>query len=313
MSIPYIASADAGGGGGAGGSIILDVRAFGPSTLTLEANGGNGANHNWGGGANNCKGTGGGGGGGVVWLQEASIPVNLAISVAGGAAGVQGGGSCSGLGNNGSTNGANGSSMISLARPFGAVFYPPCQGPLGISAFTAQASIGSRSVDLAWSMATTGNTAGYFEILRSADGQNFDAIGMQQEANALSNYQFSDAQPLDGANWYQVKRIDLNGVETKSEVKMVMFNSKAITIESLYPNPLSQSQQLKLVLNSPVNMNADLAVFDLAGKSIVNTKLNLKQGGNVFTVPTEMLSSGIYFLRINAGSFGGVIRKLKVN
>lgn len=315
VNVPYTASADGGGGGGAGGTIVLDVRAFGPSTLTLQATGGRGANHSWGGGTNNCKGTGGGGGGGVIWLSENTIPVNLALTFAGGLAGIQGGASCSSLGNAGSTNGGSGAGLTSLSRQFGAVFFPPCAGPLAFSKFTAQVATGGSAVELLWNTADAGS-GGYFEISRSFDGQNFRTIASISDATSNQTaglFTYLDKAAVDGPNWYQIKRIDLNGRASLSEIRMVVFDAKSISIQAIYPNPVKQNQSVTMVLNSPIAYKLNLGVFDLSGKSIFDRQIEVSQGSNTFTISTEMLSSGIYFLKINGDSLGEITRKLQVN
>ena len=86
---------DGGGGGGAGGSILLTAQTWSPTSLTVNAVGGAGAN-TWPlqlpgtvgefttGGANNRHGPGGGGGGGVGLLSSG---VNVTTDVTGGANG----------------------------------------------------------------------------------------------------------------------------------------------------------------------------------------------------------------------------------
>ncbi len=83
---------DSGGGGGAGGSVILLATSWNPTSLTIQANGGQGGDA-WSvsdggtvdelatGSANNRHGPGAGGGGGVIYVSSLT---NVATNVAGG-------------------------------------------------------------------------------------------------------------------------------------------------------------------------------------------------------------------------------------
>ncbi|MEO5675146.1 MAG: T9SS type A sorting domain-containing protein [Chitinophagales bacterium] len=75
------------GGGGGGGTVLLDVQDFTLSSLTLQANGGDGGyqgtGNTWG-----CAGTGGGGGTGVIYISGSSLPVNVTTNTLPGAAGI---------------------------------------------------------------------------------------------------------------------------------------------------------------------------------------------------------------------------------
>jgi len=82
-SVTAVASGDGGaGGGGGGGSVIMSVKTYAGSDITIEAAGGAG------GSSSESFGTGGGGGGGLVWLSGDGTQTELSISVAGGSAGI---------------------------------------------------------------------------------------------------------------------------------------------------------------------------------------------------------------------------------
>lgn len=81
-TLTAVAEGNAGaGGGGGGGSLVLSVKSFASSDITLEASGGVGGH------TRETFGAGGGGGGGLVWLSGSGIPSEAAVDVSGGAGG----------------------------------------------------------------------------------------------------------------------------------------------------------------------------------------------------------------------------------
>jgi Secretion system C-terminal sorting domain len=315
-TIGPISAADGGGGGGAGGVVVLDVRAFAPSSLLAQARGGNGANHSWGAGANNCKGTGGGGGGGVVWLRGLVNPPSISTNVSGGIAGVQGGGSCSSLGNAGSTNGVAGAILTGFARPISGVTNINCTGlPILMAYFKAEKA-GSTAVRLLWQTTTeTDNLR--FDIERAIDGVSFESIGyvgsLSQRGQGAT-YQWLDNAPAAGMNWYRLRQRDLDGRSSVSEVVSVMFDGvPTLAIKNLYPNPVNSPEELILELTAPAAQAATVTLTDIVGKSIYAVSLNLEEGFNAFRLPTQGMSKGIYFLKVSGGKYGETVRKVKVN
>ncbi len=308
-------AADGGGGGGAGGVIVLDARAFSSNPITVTALGGNGANHTWGGAANNCKGTGGGGGGGVVWFRGAANPPTISSNVSGGLAGIQGGASCSALGNNGATAGANGSVLTSFSRMFPSVTIPPCLLPVEFAYFQAD-KLGTSAVQLLWETTTEiGNSR--FEIQRSADADRYETIGRVASTSRNQQgaaYTWNDNAPMTGTNWYRLRQIDQNGTSTVTEAVAIQFQGKQmIAISALYPNPVAAPAEAILELISPVNSTAVVAICDIVGKTIYQVSLPMEIGANSYRLPTENMSPGIYFLKVNAGIYGELVHKLRVN
>ena len=80
---------------------------------------------------------------------------------------------------------------------------------------------------------------------------------------------------------------------------------KEYKLENNYPNPFNPSTKIKFSL--PQNSAVKLSVYDISGKSVailINDKLNA--GYYEFEFEGSNLSSGIYFYKIEAGSFSDV-------
>ncbi len=77
----------------------------------------------------------------------------------------------------------------------------------------------------------------YFQVERSADGQNFAPIGQVEsfgDSNSPVDYQFTDHAPLNGRNYYRLRQVDLDGQFSFSSVKEVWFDGPQLGI---WPNP----------------------------------------------------------------------------
>jgi len=108
--------------------------------------------------------------------------------------------------------------------------------PIGISSFTAKPQ--QHSVDLQWTTATEQNSS-YFAIQRSADGNDWSAIGRVTAAGNSAKtlqYTFVDQQPLTGTNYYRLQEVDENGASVYSPIQDVNFVGAAMEI-NWYPNP----------------------------------------------------------------------------
>src|SRR5690606_18361945 len=120
--------------------------------------------------------------------------------------------------------------------------------PVSLSSFTASIGANGQS-KLIWSTSSESNNKG-FDILRSTDGANFEVIGSvsSKALNGNSNetllYEYVDANPANGTNYYRLKQIDLNGASSLSEIKSVNYMLSAADV-SIYPNPATDFVNVK--------------------------------------------------------------------
>ncbi len=79
---------------------------------------------------------------------------------------------------------------------------------------------------------------------------------------------------------------------------------KVFALDQNYPNPFNPST--KISWQSPVSSHQTLKIYDVLGKEIATLVDEYKEAGtyNVeFTINNLQLSSGIYFYKLQAGSF----------
>jgi hypothetical protein len=161
--------------------------------------------------------------------------------------------------------------------------------PLDLLDFSAQKN--DTKVLLKWETTNEVNTA-RFEIER-ATNSNFIKIGTvnAQNRSGQHNYKLVDEQPLNGANYYRLKMIDIDGSFTFSSIKRVDFNN--VEQVSIFPNPASN--ELKI---SNVSGYDFIQVMDASGRVVHQQKIS---GGHV-EVNIQKLLPGNYLLRLTGNS-----------
>ncbi|HRP90477.1 MAG TPA: choice-of-anchor Q domain-containing protein [Edaphocola sp.] len=113
--------------------------------------------------------------------------------------------------------------------------------PINLVTFTAKKQ-GDKSY-LQWTTASEQNNKG-FNIERSDNSKDWETIGFQKSlaengnSTYLLSYQFVDAQPLIGTNFYRLKQMDIDGAYEYSPVRLLVFESEKDI--KVYPNPANE-------------------------------------------------------------------------
>ena len=177
---------------------------------------------------------------------------------------------------------------------------PPNTGPLPVEllSFSGEAKKGYNL--LSWATATEINNSG-FEIQRSADGNEFAAIGFvagMGNSSGLKEYSFKDPDIRNDILYYRLKQVDIDGAfEYSNVVAISNKGNAALAIKSLYPNPFGK--ELGVLFNKAVEEPITVKIFDAGGK-VVLTETYAPFRDNFF-INTENISSGVYFLSVEAG------------
>jgi hypothetical protein len=145
---------------------------------------------------------------------------------------------------------------------------------------------------LHWSTGSEINT-NRFNIERSADGRSFTAIGTVAATNQSirADYNFTDAQPFSGLNYYRLKIIDNAGTFSYSPVRKLNFSGDGIDI-TVYPNPVNNGT---VTISASDNCNKAI-LYDAAGKQVKAFVLQ----GRTNSLNVADVAKGIYQLKIFA-------------
>ncbi len=174
--------------------------------------------------------------------------------------------------------------------------------PLNLITFTAKKE--DNTVKLAWQTSEEVNTK-EFVVERSNNGRSFEKIGTVTAAgtsNSIGNYQFTDAQPLKGNNFYRLRMVDLDGsYEISKVIKLVFGQTYSFT---LAPNPARSNFTVTTTASGPLF----LELIDISGRT-VKKQILVNQNEKVLV---GNLNKGVYVVRITSAT-ETFLQKITVN
>lgn len=160
----------------------------------------------------------------------------------------------------------------------------------------------NQTVLLNWKTATETNTKNFI-IQRSTTSGNWNNIGIQLAANNSNNvqdYNFIDAKPNAGKNYYRLFQKDVDGASAYSNVVLIEYNKVKFGV---FPNPVFK--YLTVQLSNPGK--ATIILFDNSGRLINQAQVN---GGNI-VLDIEGVSAGIYYAQVLQQGFVYVRKFIK--
>ena len=169
-------------------------------------------------------------------------------------------------------------------------FCAPIALPVTYLNFNAKA-VGSSAL-LTWATAKEDNNKG-FAIERSNNGVAYNQIAfvgsksLTGTSNSKLDYNFTDSKPLNGANYYRLKQIDVNGKTNYSTVSKLSFG--AVKETKIYPNPATHS------VNVETETDSKVAVYNILGQRMTVAENNL---GSLRVLNLKGLAPGNYFVHV---------------
>lgn len=166
--------------------------------------------------------------------------------------------------------------------------------PVALLSFNANPA--NNAVLTQWTTQTEINNA-YFTVERSADGQNFEAVGTVKGAgnsSALRNYEYTDEEPLKGTSYYRLRQTDYNGNSTLSDVVPVSFVVNGSM--TVYPNPATS--EVFISIRNPGD-EVTININDMLGRRIYSKTYSSIPGstGQLVSLPTAgNLPAGVYLV-----------------
>lgn len=169
--------------------------------------------------------------------------------------------------------------------------------PVELLSFTGKTLGATNSIQ--WTTSSEINNAG-FELYRSHDGKVFSqkaklATKAINGQSALPlQYDWVDAQPKPGNNYYKLKQIDIDGRITESEVINV-YRSTDGSMVRVYPNPATA--QIYVEWDSRKEENIEILLMDISGRIVKQILVRAMEGLNTHVLHVESLSPGLYTLQ----------------
>lgn len=107
----------------------------------------------------------------------------------------------------------------------------------------------------------------HFDILRSADGRQFVAIGTVGATGAAngSAYHYTDANAPQGKSYYRLQQVDRDGKSTMSDIVTIDNAGRGFTIGA-WPNPAKDN--LSVTINGNLYGRLHILVTDMQGRIV---------------------------------------------
>jgi hypothetical protein len=174
--------------------------------------------------------------------------------------------------------------------------------PLPITLLNFTAVPNGQVVDLSWTTASEINND-YFTIERSVDAVNFSSVLVREGAGNSSvvlTYTDVDAMPLMGLSYYRLKQTDFNGDFSYSDIVPVYFGGIQQTAANAWVNA---ELDIVVELRAKESGKANIQVFDLAGKLLINYPVVLEEGFQTIQINNQGFAEGVYLLSVEGRDF----------
>ncbi|MEO1257372.1 MAG: T9SS type A sorting domain-containing protein [Bacteroidota bacterium] len=170
--------------------------------------------------------------------------------------------------------------------------------PVELIDFQAKVQEG-RTVLLDWRTATELNNEG-FEIERSINGKNWERLGFVAGTGTTfenQQYNFTDARPFSGMNYYRLKQMDFDGAFAYTNIISVIVDVKTNRL-SVFPNPAIN--ETTLALETDYIGEATLSLYDFMGQRVKTQTVFLE--GIAFRISMDLvgLPGGVYLVEVHA-------------
>lgn len=165
--------------------------------------------------------------------------------------------------------------------------------PLPVKLDNFEAAKDGNGIKLSWTAATEAGVA-HYEIQRSTDGINFQAVGSVKAENKR-NYSYVDALPVAANNFYRLRIVDLDNTSRISHV--VSIKSKVTAAIEVYPNPVRNTT---VVQHPKAISGSRMQVVNLTGQVL----MDMPVPANAVVTPLNLtgLKGGSYYIVFRSGT-----------
>jgi Secretion system C-terminal sorting domain len=164
---------------------------------------------------------------------------------------------------------------------------------LPIELISFKASITNNNTKLTWQTASEKDNS-HFAIERSQNGESFSKMGEVKGSGTTittQNYQFTDATPYKGINYYRLRQVDFDGTESVSKTVSVNFDGKGQNKFKVYPTLVQDN----LTVEVEGDAKSEITVRDLTGRVILTKNT---EGPSAQVLNISGLSNGLYLLSV---------------
>ncbi len=168
-----------------------------------------------------------------------------------------------------------------------------------VSASSAS-TISNTATKLNWKVNNQNSTASYYEVQRSSDAQSFTTVGKAtvKTEGASVIYEYSDASPLAGKNYYRITQHNQNGDVVLSPTVVITNISFKIN-----PNPAIDVIHVSFdeTITASDNLNKEVQITNAAGVVVQTVTLSSTDNLSRADINVSSLQKGIYVLSVSSG------------
>lgn len=188
----------------------------------------------------------------------------------------------------------------------------PVLAPMPVKLMSFAGSIASNKAQLRWSVADN-ETGDQFQVLRSADGNNFTEVGtvfISHKAGAES-YTFADSRDLDAVTYYKLKIINKDrSVSYSNVIALKSATAKTASGITILKNPVESV--LTFTYSATTAAQGQVAIYNTLGVKVFSSRLTSQKGSNSVSLTLEgHLAAGTYILEVVNGTDRAVTRMIK--
>ena len=137
----------------------------------------------------------------------------------------------------------------------------------------------------------------HFEIEHSTANSNFSYIGTvtgHTNTQGTQNYNFTDNSPTEGANYYRLKMVDIDGKYSYSKTVKLTFN---LSIINLYPNPAKDLVYLKNNMNFTSGQPLGIEMINPLGQQLLSETIATAGTDKITVHFPASTKDGVYYLK----------------
>jgi hypothetical protein len=157
----------------------------------------------------------------------------------------------------------------------------------------------NEQTQLNWTTTLTSNTD-RFVVDRSNDGRQFFSIGEVKASAGVTNatgirFSFTDVTTLTGTQYYRLRLVDQNGVNTYSETITIKNNTSGQA--RIYPTVIQPNASLWLQTGKQLE-NVTITVTDIMGRAVMQQHTPVLPGNQTTSYTLPNMIKGTYIVQV---------------
>ncbi len=189
----------------------------------------------------------------------------------------------------GYTNASGGTGGLCTTIPYSTIALP-----VKLTSFSSKSN--NEGIKLTWQTAEEVNSD-FFEVQRSKDALNFEALGLVKSAgnsSDINDYVFVDNNPAAGYNYYRLQMVD----KDKSSLYSSIISAKYLPKGDIVVSPNPASSRAIFVMTKGFSIE-DIQLFSIEGREQSIQVKSKADEEKIEIIPTKALTTGVYFLNLN--------------